>query len=387
MITSPLLYLLLLTGIAGLLLTAQEQKICRCFRYLPAIVMLYFGVMLLSSFGLWDKSDAAVTQSYKSAKTLLLPAMIFLLLLDADLRKIAHLGLKMIAVFFLATLSIIAGFTVMYALLHHLFPVDAWKAFGALSGSWMGGTGNMVAIQGALDLPDSAMGYVLLIDSIDYALWVMLLLAAVPFAKRFNARIGADTEAIDATLERLTTQSKEKIETSSGTLLLFLALSLAVSTLSHALALQLPHSAFLSTSAWTVIVATLLGILAALTPLGCFRASETLGNAMLYLIVALIASRANFGELIEAPLYIAAGLLILAVHAGLMLLFAKRFKIDLFTLGVASLANIGGVASAPILASAYNKALIPVGVLMAMLGYIVGTFGGLMTAKLLAFFA
>lgn len=387
MIASPLLYLLVLTGISGLLLTAQEQKRCRCFRYIPAIVILYFGVMLLSSFGLWDKSDAAVTQSYKSAKTLLLPAMIFLLLLDADLRKIAHLGLKMIGVFLLASLSIVAGFTVMFALLHRLFPDDAWKAFGALSGSWMGGTGNMVAIQGALDLPDSAMGYVLLIDSIDYALWVMLLLAAVPFAKRFNAHIGADTEAIDATLERLAAQSKEKIETSSGTLLLFLALSLAVSALGHALALQLPHSAFLGTGAWTVIIATLLGILGALTPLGRFRASETLGNAMLYLIVALIASRANFGELIEAPLYIAAGLLILAVHAGLMLLFAKRFKIDLFTLGVASLANIGGVASAPILASAYNKALIPVGVLMAMLGYIVGTFGGLMTAKLLAFFA
>ena len=104
---------------------------------------------------------------------------------------------------------------------------------------------------------------------------------------------------------------------------------------------------------------------------------------MLYLIVALIASRANFSELTEAPLYIIAGFVIIIIHARIMLLFAKLFRLDLFSLGVASLANIGGVASAPILASAYSKALIPIGVLMAMMGYIVGTFGGLMVGKVL----
>jgi uncharacterized membrane protein len=108
-----------------------------------------------------------------------------------------------------------------------------------------------------------------------------------------------------------------------------------------------------------------------------------LGNMMLYLLVALIASRADFAELTEAPLYIMAGFLIITVHALVMVLFAKLFRLDLFSLGVASLANIGGVASAPILASAYSKALIPIGILMAMMGYILGTFGGLMVGKVL----
>jgi len=102
-----------------------------------------------------------------------------------------------------------------------------------------------------------------------------------------------------------------------------------------------------------------------------------------YILVALIASRANFTELTEAPLYIAAGFVIIAIHVTIMVIFAKLFKLDLFSLGVASLANIGGVASALILASAYSKALIPIGVLMAMLGYILGTFGGLMVGKVL----
>jgi len=145
----------------------------------------------------------------------------------------------------------------------------------------------------------------------------------------------------------------------------------------------LPASDYLSHTTWTVIIATLAGIVFAMTPIAKLGGSSELGTMMLYLIVALIASRANFGELTEAPLYIAAGFIILFIHALIMLFFAKRFKLDLFSIGVASLANIGGVASAPILASAYSRALIPIGVLMAMMGYILGTFGGLLVGKVL----
>jgi len=124
-----------------------------------------------------------------------------------------------------------------------------------------------------------------------------------------------------------------------------------------------------------------------MTPLAKLSGGSQLASMMLYLIVALIASRANFSELTEAPLYIIAGFVIIAIHASIMILFAKLFKLDLFSLGIASLANIGGVASAPILASAYSKALIPIGVLMAMMGYIIGTFGGLMVGKFLEMIA
>jgi uncharacterized membrane protein len=120
-----------------------------------------------------------------------------------------------------------------------------------------------------------------------------------------------------------------------------------------------------------------------MTPLAKLPGASVLANVMLYLIVALIASRANFTELTEAPLYIFAGFVIIFIHMIIMVVCAKLFKLDLFSLGVASLANIGGVASAPILASAYSKALIPIGVLMAMMGYIIGTFGGLMVGKVL----
>jgi len=382
MIVNGFFYLAALMMIGSLIVYTEKKSRHKLFEYLPAIVIIYFVVMLLSTFGLWQKTDS-VTATYKSVKSNLLPAMIFLMLLSADMREIFKLGRKMLLTFFLASVSIAIGFIGTFTLFHTYFETGSWKAFAALSGSWMGGTGNMVAIQGALNLPDSAMGYTLLIDSIDYAIWVMLLLALVPFAKKFNLWSEADTSVIDEVGERLALKENAKKPISFASLFLLLGASLFVSALSQYGASFLPTTSFLTTTTWIVIIATLAGILFAMTPLAKMSGGSELAHIMLYLIVALIASRANFTELTEAPLYILAGFVIIAIHVSIMVVFAKLFKLDLFSLGVASLANIGGVASAPILASAYSKALIPIGVLMAMMGYIVGTFGGLMVGKIL----
>jgi len=377
-------YLALLMILSSGIVFIEKKSQHKIFEYLPSIVIIYFVVMLMSTFGVWHKTDS-ITYMYKTLKSNLLPAMIFLMLLLADMREIVKLGKKMLLTFFLSSFSIALGFIGMFALFHTAFGDSdtTWKAFAALSGSWMGGTANMVAIQGALNLPDSAMGYTLLIDSIDYAIWVMILLALVPFAKSFNTWSKADTSAIDIVGKRLALKEKEKKPITFDTLFFLLATALFVSAFAQYVASFLPISSFLTQSTWIVIIATLLGILFAMTPLAKISGSSELANIMLYLIVALIASRANFTELTQAPLYIVAGFVIILIHGIIMLIFAKIFKLDLFTIGVASLANIGGVASAPILASAYSKALIPIGVLMAMMGYILGTFGGLMVGKIL----
>lgn len=112
--------------------------------------------------------------------------------------------------------------------------------------------------------------------------------------------------------------------------------------------------------------------------------SSQVSVTMLYMVICLIASRASFKELADAPYYLAAGFVILGIHMVLMCIIAKIFKLDLFTCAVASLANIGAVASAPVLAASYKETLVPVGVLMALMGYVVGTAGGLMVAKILS---
>lgn len=385
MITTTFPYLTILIFIASMLVYIESKTKAKVFEYLPAIVILYFTVMTLSSMEVWTKTDE-INSAYKGFKSNLLPAMIFLMLLQSDIRKIFKLGKKILLTFFLASTSISLGFILMFLLLHNLFEPQAWKAFGALSGSWMGGTGNMVAIQSALELPDSKMGYVLLIDSIDYAIWVMILLALVPFAKYFNQWTKADGSILE-TLSSTLDKQKEKKEINFPSLFMMLGLALVVSLISQQIAPLFPTTSFLTNTTWVIIFATLTGIAFGMTPISREKSAQSLANIMLYLIVALIASRANFSELTQAPIYILAGFIIITIHASIMIVFAKLFRLDLFSLGVASLANIGGVASAPILAGAYNKALIPIGVLMAMMGYIVGTFMGLGVARVLEMIA
>lgn len=386
-ITDGFTYIAVLVALGGVLKLLERNSNGRFFEYVPAIVLLYFGVMLLSTFGLWTR-NAEITASYSAVKNNLLPAMIFLMLLKSDLRQIRKLGRKMLIGFFAASITIAIGFAVSFAIFHNYLAPDAWKTFAALSGSWMGGTGNMAAIQGALQVPDSSMGYTLLIDSIDYAIWVVLLLALVPYARIFNRWSRADTEALDLVGERLNKHGAPDERPIELTDLLFLTgLALLVSAVVQHFAADLPTGSFMTSTTWTVLIVTVAGVVGAMTPLGRMSGSMEIAAVMLYVIVALIASRANFAELTQAPAYILSGLLILVIHGILLALVARVFRLDLFTCGVASLANIGGVASAPILAAAYSQALVPIAVLMAMLGYIIGTGGGLLVGRMLSLIA
>lgn len=385
MITTSFIYVTALLVIAATLKVLENTTRWRLFEYLPAIVSLYFVVMLCSTFGVWEKTEE-INNAYKMLRNNLLPAMIFLMLLDADLRQIKQLGGRMLLAFFIAAVSIGIAFVVAFALFQSYLQPEAWKTLAALSGSWMGGTGNMVAVQLALDVPDASMGYTLLIDSIDYAMWVMFLLALVPHAKRFNRWVKADSQILEKIGANIELEDEQR-PVNVGGLLILLASALLMSALAQSAALNLPTSSYFTPTAWTVLIVTLAGVIGALTPLGKIAGASQLSMLMLYLIIALIASRANFAELTQAPIYIILGLVILAIHALIMVLMAKWLRLDLFTCGVASLANIGGVASAPILAASYSKALIPVGVLMAMLGYIIGTGGGLLVGKILSFIA
>jgi uncharacterized membrane protein len=133
----------------------------------------------------------------------------------------------------------------------------------------------------------------------------------------------------------------------------------------------------LSQTTWTVLFATLSGLIGSRTRLSSIAGSPALAAAMLMFLIALIGSHARLEGFEAVPLYLAVGVLILMFHAAIMVIVAKVFKLDLFSIGIASLANIGGVASAPILAAAYHRSLIGVAVLMAIMGYLIGTFAGL----------
>lgn len=393
MITNGFLYLATIIFIAALLICLPKifkgkasQKI---FQFAPPVVLIYLGLMILCTVKLWDLD--ATAETYSAMKNPILYAMLFLMLLRCDLRKIIKLGPKMLIGFFSATISIGLGFVVAFVIMKGAIGADAWKSLGALCGSWMGGGGNMLAIQSALNVDENAMGYALVMDSICATLYVMFLLWAIGFSKKFNKWTKADTKNIDsvgASLAAEAAKNNKPITFQSISILIGSALMVSAgSSLLGELLASIPQLAIFDKATWTVLIVTFAGILLALTPFGKISGTEELSNTMLYIVIALIASRADLSAMGNAPMWLLTGLIILVIHIVIMLILAKLLHLDIFTCAVASLANIGGTATAPVLAGTYSSALVPVGIIMALLGYVVGTGGGLLVAQLMSMFA
>ena len=362
----------------------KGQGAQKFFKFAPPIVLLYLGMMLLCTMKMWNLEDTAAT--YKAVKNPLLYAMLFLMLLRCDLKKIIKLGPKMLIGFFAASLSICTGFIVSYAIFHKMLGPDSWKALGALCGSWLGGSGNMLAVQAVLDVSEESMAYSLVIDSVCAVMYVMFLLWVINFSKEFNAWTKADVRLINEVGASLEEEAKANTKPLTWkSMLLLVGVSFFISAISKDVGSMVANALPVFDSAtWTVLLVTAVGLLVAMTPFGKLKGTEEVSNIILYVEIALIASRADISAMGNAPVWLAAGFLILLIHVAVMVILAKVIKMDIFTCAVASLANVGGTATAPVLAGAYSSALVPVGILMALLGNIIGTPGGAFVGHLMS---
>lgn len=389
MITDGFMYVALLLFIAGVLVTLEKTSkggLAKFFKYVPAVVLLYAVTMICCTLNVWDL--AGTKPAYSALKNSVTYAMVFAMLLRCDIRKVLKLGPRMILGFLSASLTLMIGFVLAFVLTKGLIGDDSWMGLSALCGSWIGGSGNMVAVQAALDIQDSQMGYALVIDSIEYSLWVMFLLWVINFAPKFNKWTKADTTILDEVSQKLDADAKANTKVMNfQTTILILGTSLLVSSFVQIIGGKLNGLLpFFDKATWTVLTATALGLIGGMSPLGKVAGTADVANLLLYAVVGLLGSRANLAELGDAPAWMLTGLIILVVHSVLMLVICKFTKMDMFTAGVASLANIGGTASAPVLAASYSGSLTSVGVLMALLGYIVGTPLALVTAKIMRMF-
>lgn len=390
MIQNGFTYVAALLFMAAVLITLEKSakgKAAKFFKFIPAVVLCYLLAMVFCTVGLWDMD--ATKPAYSALKNPLTYAMVFTMLLRCDIRKIIKLGPKMLIGFFSASVTIIIGFVLGFIIMKGFIGPDAWMGLGALCGSWLGGSGNMVAVQAALDISEADMGYALVIDSIDYSLWVVFLLWVINFAPKFNKWTKADTSALDEVSGKLAEDAKANTKPITfQSLMLLIGTACLVSSIGSNVGVLLNGALpFLDKATWTILFITVLGLIGAVSPLGKVAGSAEVSNLMLYSVIGLLASRASLLELSDAPAWIITGFIILAIHGVLMLLICKILKLDLFTGGVASLANIGGTASAPVLAGSYSGSLVPVGILMALMGYVIGTPLGILTANLMKFFA
>jgi uncharacterized membrane protein len=371
-------YLAVMLLCAGLFPMLERRTAWRVFNVMPPIVMTYLLVTALAALGVWQVNDAI--QSAQSTLTAqLIPALLFLLMINCDLRVIFALGPRVLAVFGCTTISLFVAFLATFLLYHHWLPGNTWQPLAALSGSWVGGTANMIAVKQAIDMPDSLLTFSLLTDALCYSVWVALLFAAGSLAPAFNRWTRARSSVDIAVPE-----TRANAPITADSVLLWLGLALAATALAAWFGARLPTTSMIGTTTWRILIATALGLVVAHTPLARMPGASAISGALLIAVVAVLASQSNFHGIAQAPLYLLCGVTVLAIHGSVLVLFARLFHFDLYLCGISSLAHIGGVATAPILAASYARALVPVGILLALLGYILGTGFGLLMASIMA---
>ena len=389
-------YIAFLMFVAGALLFLQKntksKAMSKVFDYVPPLVWIYVLHMIFCTVGLYDL--AATKPAYSGLKNNLLYAMIFVMLLRCDFRKLAKLGPRMIAIFFGGSITLALGTIIGFPIFAKMLggAEKSWAAVAALYASWVGGSANMAAMEAAFTIDPGAYGAALALDTVCYSIWIALLLMAVKIAPKWNKMVKADTSKLDEVAKVANAQLAEKKVATAADWIFIIGLSLIVSAISQkagsimnnglcAIGLDMFGSA-----TCTTVFVTVLGLICAMTPIGKLAAVEELSSVYLYAVVSLLASRATLVDLVAAPMWVVYGFAILLVHVVLMFILSKIFKWDLCMVSTASLANIGGSASAPIVATAYNPNFAGIGVLMGVLGAAIGNLCGLAMGAILQIF-
>lgn len=385
MITNGFAYIAFLIFFAAMIVAVRKLTDWKIFKFVPPIVMVYLFNMLFSTINLWDMEATSV--AYSATKNNLLYAMIFVMLLRCDFRKLAKLGGRMISIFMGGAISIAIGFVLMYVLFKGVLGVESWRGMAALCASWIGGSGNMAAMQDALAVPEADFGAALIVDTVFYSVWLAIMLVIIPITSKWNKAMKADTSKLEAVATETRNieidQEAKTIDFSS--ILTLLGISLLVSAVTQYLGGVLA-TGMLDSGTITVLLVTGIGLVAAMSPIGNIAGVEEMSNVYLYVVIALLASRAGLNEILDAPIWLLAGLLVMIIHIVVMVLLSKLFRWDLTMVSTASVANIGGPASSPIIASAHDSSYAGIGVLMGVLGAAVGNIIGLGVANIMQMF-
>jgi len=453
----------LLAVLAVIFWFSQHPRTRSVFKVIPALVFCYFIPTTLTTLGVIpDECDL-----YTWVKTFLLPVSLFLLILSLDVPAILRLGWKPVAMLLAGTGGVVVGGPIALFAGQQILagdwalPPDAWKGLAALSGSWIGGGANFVAIGDTVGTSGTMLAMMVVPDVLVANIWTGVLLYLAGHQHWIDRKRGVDASAIRRLEEKLTEfqQRVTRVPTVAD-LIIILALGFCASWISYQAAATLVNRAEASVvhvagmleigtvrfdpehppapltddrvkpvhigsaidrtvgqqpqalddmsgmdrlryrgarfindqtggGMWKYLIVTTLGLIASFTPLRRLEGAgaSRIGTVMLYLLVATIGATADFNRMAEAPGYIIVGFIWMAVHIVILLMVAWAIKAPIFFVAVASQANIGGAASAPVVASAYHPSLAPVGVLLAVAGYVLGTYAGLLCAGLLRWVA
>ena len=375
MITDPFALLAYLVAIiAALFWLSDLPALRRVFHFVPPVLWILLIPTLSTTFGLIPVESPV----YDWLQNRVLVAALVLLLLATNLRAILRLGRPALTMMLTASGSIAVSAIIVFAAVRFWLPPDAWKSIAALMGVWTGGYGNMVAVSTSVDASAAMLTNAIITDTIVGYGWMSLLITLAPAQDAIDRHLKADRSILDDINRRLgEVEAKLTRPTTITDVASMMGIAIGIAYLASRAGQALPQiSGIISAFTWSVIIASAVAIVLSLTRLGNlgFAGATPVGTFLLYMAYAAIGARANMSDVGSAPLFLFAGVLILLLHATVMLLTARWLKIPIFAAVVASQANVGGMATAPIVAAIYQRSLAGVAVLLVPLGLAYGTF-------------
>lgn len=368
---------------AIIFLVDSHAKYGKIFKVVPPLVFAYFIPTILTALDIIP-SEAIV---YKQIKTYVLPASLLLLTLAVDIKGIMRLGSKAIIMFFSGTLGVVIGGPIALFLFKNQLPDEIWRGMAALAGSWIGGGANFIAIGKSVGATDAMLGLMVVVDVLVANIWTGILLYLAGRYKSIDKRLNADNTMIEELKEKVIKfQNKTNRISTTTDYMVIMALAFGGAWFAYVLGNALPEIGdIISHTTWKIIIITTLGVIFSFTKIRNLEGAgaSKLGTVMLYLLIGVIGAAADLREVIQYPSLFAMGFTWILIHIIIMLTVMKLIKAPLFFMAVGSQANIGGAASAPIVASAFHPALATVGVMLGIAGYVVGTYAALICAAML----
>ena len=396
LITSPAGVMTVLVAVVSFWFWLEKRSRWKLFEYLPPLIFIYATPVVLSNTGLIPYQNGA----YDFLRHYGLPIFICLMLIKVDVVGAVRIMGKGVLVMLLGSVGVVLGGFLAFALgqaittppnwpLHFPLPADSWKAFGSLAGSWIGGTGNMTAAHAALEGGAEHLTMAAAADQMVYLVWLPLLLGSRAFARQFNRwmRVSSDRLAL---MDQAAADQAVEPRAPTMTQLLYLALvAIGFTWISLELSDVLPPVAVggatvISASTWLILLVTTLALAASATPVRRLPGAHPIAMAIIYVYVARIGATMDLSSasLETMGAFVLMAYVWIAVHGLFILAGAWLFRVDVHTLAIASAANIGGAASAPIVAAHHRESLVPASILMAMIGYALGNYLAILTGRL-----
>ena len=387
LISSPIGVLAVLAFVAAFFFAIEQSTQAKLFQYLPPLLFIYATPVFLNNFDVIP-SESPV---YSGLSAYMLPAFIVLMLIKVNVPAVVRVMGKGVLVMLMGTAGVMVGGVVAYVLVHGWLSDDAWKGYGALAGSWIGGTANMAATAEMLGTSEEQFGLAVIADNVIYIVWLPLLLMSRDFASRFNrwARVPAERlQAMDAAAEL---HVEDDQAPTMPQYLFLVAIVIGVTWIGTSVAPGIAAAiaegapalgAVFGVSTVRILLVTTLALLLSATPVSRLPNSTAMGTAMIYIFVAGMGARASVEGLAEAPMFVAGAFVWIAIHGLFCLAGAWLFRVDVHSVAIASAANIGAAASAPIVAAHHRPNLVPASILMALLGYALGNYLAPLTGHL-----